>query len=35
MIAIIDYVAGNVKSVENAVKKLGFETLITSDSEKN
>ena len=34
MIAIIDYVAGNVKSVENAVKKLGFETLITSDSEK-
>ena len=31
MIAIIDYVAGNVKSVENAVKKLGFETLITSD----
>jgi glutamine amidotransferase len=34
MIAIIDYVAGNVKSVENAVKKLGFETLITSDSDK-
>ncbi len=32
MIAIIDYVAGNVKSVENAVRKLGFETLITSNS---
>ena len=31
MIAIIDYVAGNVKSVENAVRNLGFETLITSD----
>ena len=31
MIAIIDYVAGNVKSVENAVRKLGFETIITSD----
>ncbi len=34
MIAIIDYVAGNVKSVENAVRKLGFETVITSDPEK-
>lgn len=34
MIAIIDYVAGNVKSVENAVKKLGFETIITSDFEE-
>ncbi|QOW09981.1 imidazole glycerol phosphate synthase subunit HisH [Kaistella flava (ex Peng et al. 2021)] len=34
MIAIIDYVAGNVKSVENAVRKLGFETLITSDFEE-
>ena len=31
MIAIIDYGAGNVKSVENAVRKLGFETIITSD----
>ena len=31
MIAIIDYVAGNVKSVENAVRKLGFQTLITSN----
>jgi imidazoleglycerol phosphate synthase glutamine amidotransferase subunit HisH len=28
MIAIIDYAAGNVKSVENAVRKLGFETLL-------
>jgi len=34
MIAIIDYVAGNVKSVENAVRKLGFETIITSDFEE-
>ena len=34
MIAIIDYVAGNVKSVENAVKKLGYETLITSNPEE-
>ena len=34
MIAIIDYVAGNVKSVENAVQKLGFETIITSDFEE-
>lgn len=31
MIAIIDYAAGNVKSVENAVKKLGFETQVTAD----
>ncbi|KEY19940.1 imidazole glycerol phosphate synthase subunit HisH [Kaistella antarctica] len=31
MIAIIDYVAGNVKSVENAVRKLGYEILITSN----
>ena len=34
MIAIIDYVAGNVKSVENAVRKLGYETLITSNPEE-
>lgn len=34
MIAIIDYGAGNVKSVENAVRKLGFETVITSDFEQ-
>lgn len=33
MIAIIDYDAGNVKSVQNAVKKLGFEAVITSDIE--
>ncbi|WP_417429166.1 imidazole glycerol phosphate synthase subunit HisH [Halpernia sp.] len=31
MIAIIDYGAGNIKSVQNAVEKLGFETLLTSD----
>jgi glutamine amidotransferase len=29
MIAIIDYDAGNVKSVQNALKKLGFEAVIT------
>ncbi len=34
MIAIIDYGAGNVKSVENAIRKLGFETIITSDFEE-
>ena len=34
MIAIIDYVAGNVKSVENAVRKLGCENIITSDFEE-
>ena len=34
MIAIIDYVAGNVKSVENAVQKLGCENIITSDFEE-
>lgn len=34
MIAIIDYVAGNVKSVENALRKLGFKTIITSDFEE-
>ena len=33
MIAIIDYDAGNVKSVQNALKKLGFEAVITSDIE--
>mgnify|MGYP003610656397 FL=1 len=34
MIAIIDYVAGNVKSVENAVRRLGCENIITSDFEE-
>lgn len=34
MIAIIDYGAGNVKSVENAVRKLGYETVITSNPEE-
>ena len=34
MIAIIDYVAGNVKSVENAVQKLGCENIITSGFEE-
>lgn len=31
MIAILKYNAGNALSVENAVKRLGFETLITDD----
>lgn len=31
MIAIIDYGAGNIKSVENAIEKLGFKTILTSD----
>lgn len=34
MIAIIDYGAGNVKSVENAVTKLGFKSVLTSDFEE-
>lgn len=31
MIAIIDYDAGNIKSVEKAVNKLGYECVITRD----
>lgn len=31
MIAILKYNAGNVKSVENAVKKLGYEVVVTDD----
>ena len=31
MIAIIDYDAGNIKSVENAVKSLGKEAVLTAD----
>lgn len=32
MIAIIAYNAGNVKSVENAVKQLGYQTIITDNT---
>lgn len=32
MVAIIDYGAGNIKSVENAVKYLGHEAVLTRDS---
>ena len=32
MIAIIDYDAGNIKSVEKAVHFLGYEARITRDS---
>ncbi|MBI5046284.1 imidazole glycerol phosphate synthase subunit HisH [Candidatus Micrarchaeota archaeon] len=31
MIAIIDYGAGNIRSIENAVKKLGQSTIVTSN----
>lgn len=31
MIAIIDYGAGNVKSVQNAISKLGFECVVTDE----
>jgi len=34
MIAIIDYEAGNLKSVERAVKKLGFPCQVTQTSEE-
>jgi len=33
MIAIIDYDAGNIKSVEKALQKLGQDVVITSDAE--
>ena len=35
MIAIIDYDAGNIKSVEKALLALGQEVEVTSDSEKD
>lgn len=31
MIAILKYNAGNVKSVENAIRKLGYEVIVTDD----
>jgi len=34
MIAIIKYNAGNIKSVENAVKRLGYECIVTGDHEQ-
>ena len=33
MIAIIDYDAGNIKSVEKALQKLGQEACITRDKD--
>ncbi len=33
MIAIIDYKAGNIRSVENALKRLGSEYVLTADPE--
>ncbi len=33
MIAIIDYGAGNIRSVENAFKYLGQDTVVTADKE--
>ena len=34
MIAIIDYDAGNIKSVEKALKRLGQEVKVTRDREE-
>lgn len=34
MIAIIDYKAGNIRSVENALKRLGAEYVLTADQEE-
>ncbi len=34
MIAIIKYNAGNIKSVENAVKRLGYNCIVTDDAEQ-
>ena len=33
MIAIIKYNAGNIKSVENALRRLGYECIVTDDEE--
>ena len=33
MVAIIDYGAGNIKSVENAVRSLGAEAVLTKDKD--
>lgn len=33
MIAIVDYKAGNIRSVENALKRLGTEYVLTADPE--
>ena len=34
MIAIIDYDAGNIKSVEKALQKLGADVLVTKDAKE-
>lgn len=34
MIAIIKYNAGNIRSVENAVKRLGYDCIITDDADQ-
>ena len=34
MIAIIDYDAGNIKSVEKALQKLGADVVITNDAQE-
>ena len=34
MIAIIKYNAGNISSVKNALNRLGYESIITSNSEE-
>ena len=34
MVAIIDYGAGNIKSVENAVRYLGHEAVLTRDRDR-
>ena len=33
MIAIIDYNAGNTRSVKNALERLGYEAKVTSDAD--
>jgi len=34
MIAIIKYNAGNIRSVQNALQRLGYESVITDDKEE-
>ena len=34
MIAILKYNAGNIKSVQNALNRLGYESIITDDPDE-
>jgi len=34
MIAVVKYNAGNIKSVQNALERLGYESIITDDPDQ-